>query len=418
MEKFVLGNVVRLFSYVFKGVDEELFNHGKRVAYILLNYLIEENTYSKDEISQMIQIAILHDIGACKLEESIKLRENKELFINHYVYGYVFLEYYSLYGKEMSEICLYHHFPDEKYDSIKSKYKEIARLFNALNEVDKICKEGSIEASRNFCESIHRKNNSDSFEILYKIIKRNNICEKLINGEYKKELYDYLDSIILSKEEVEQFVKMIVHCNNFRSIGTLNHSITVEVITYYLYKFLDVEPENINTILLAAFCHDIGKISIPVEILEKPAKLTFEEMEVMKKHVVYSGEILRWIGLEDVAKLAELHHEKIDGTGYPFGLKGNEISLDARILAVADILSALMEKRAYKEEFSKDRTVDILKSMAEDNKIDKDIVNVVIKNYDLLVEISEKVRRKNNFRQDEIIRKCKELTEYYDELIS
>ena len=95
------------------------------------------------------------------------------------------------------------------------------------------------------------------------------------------ELYNYLDTIEISKEELEQFIKMIIQCNNFRSRGTLEHSITVEVITYNLYKLLGIVREDMDTILLSAFCHDLGKLFTPIEILEKSDKLTYEEMEIM-----------------------------------------------------------------------------------------------------------------------------------------
>ena len=230
------------------------------------------------------------------------------------------------------------------------------------------------------------------------------------------ELYNYLDTIEISKEELEQFIKMIIQCNNFRSRGTLEHSITVEVITYNLYKLLGIVREDMDTILLSAFCHDLGKLFTPIEILEKSDKLTYEEMEIMKEHVIYTGMILKELGLEYVGRIAEMHHEKLDGTGYPYGLKDEEIPMEAKILAVADISSALMEKRSYKEKFSKDKTLDILKAMADDNKIDKNIVNKVIENYDYLVEICEKVRKKNNSKYNDLIRKYNEINNQYEEL--
>ena len=90
--------------------------------------------------------------------------------------------------------------------------------------------------------------------------------------------------------------------------------------------------------------------------------------------------------------------------------------MEAKILAVADILSALMEKRSYKEKFSKDRTLDILQAMAEENKIDKNVVRVVVENYDHLVNICERVKRKNNFKYRDIIRRYNEVNNKYEEL--
>ena len=125
MKKYVLGNVLRLFSYILKGIDEELFLHGHRVAYILLKYLEEQGKYSEYEINQMVQIAILHDIGACKLEERFKHEFPEADLSNHSVCGYIFLENYTVYSTDMAEICLYHHLPYEKYSLINSRYKDV-----------------------------------------------------------------------------------------------------------------------------------------------------------------------------------------------------------------------------------------------------------------------------------------------------
>ena len=416
MKKYVLGNVLRLFSYILKGIDEELFLHGHRVAYILLKYLEEQGKYSEYEINQMVQIAILHDIGACKLEERFKHEFPEADLSNHSVCGYIFLENYTVYSTDMAEICLYHHLPYEKYSLINSRYKEIAMLFNILNDIDNIYKNKLLLDMEDILSNVDENFITEVSNIFLKINKDNILDKKIISGEYWNELYDYLDTIEISKEELEQFTKMVVQCNNFRSKGTLEHSITVEVITYNLYKLLGIVREDMNTILFAAFCHDLGKLLTPIEILEKPAKLTYEEMEIMKDHVIQTGMILKGLGLEEVGRIAEMHHEKLDGTGYPYGLKDEEIPMEAKILAVADILSALMEKRSYKEKFSKDRTLDILQAMAEENKIDKNVVRVVVENYDHLVNICERVKRKNNFKYSDIIRRYNEVNNKYEEL--
>ena len=416
MKKYVLGNVLRLFNYIFKGIDEELFLHGHRVAYILLKYLEEQGKYSEYEINQLVQIAILHDIGACKLEEKFKQEFGEDDLSNHSVLGYIFLENYTVYSTDMAEICLYHHLPYEKYPLINSKYKDIAKLFNILNDMDKMYK-NNLPLDMEYILSIINENfTAEVGNIFLRINKDNILYEKIISGKYWNELYEYLDTIEMSREAVEQFAKMMIQCNNFRSIGTLEHSITVEAITYNLYKLLGIVRDDMNTSLFAAFCHDIGKLLTPIEILEKPAKLTYDEMEIMKEHVVHTGVILKGLGLEEVGRIAEMHHEKLNGTGYPYGLKDEEIPIEAKILAVSDILSALMQRRAYKEKFSQEKTLDILQAMAEKNEIDKNIVKVVVENYDYLADVCEIVKRENNLKYRDLIRKYNEVNNKYEEL--
>lgn len=101
----------------------------------------------------------------------------------------------------------------------------------------------------------------------------------------------------------------------------------------------------------AANLHDIGKINVPIEILRKPGKLTKEEFDIIRQHPVDTYTMLLPIG-EGIATAASQHHERMDGSGYPNGLKGEEICLDARIIAVADVFDALTCKRIYNEPMS------------------------------------------------------------------
>lgn len=133
-----------------------------------------------------------------------------------------------------------------------------------------------------------------------------------------------------------------------------------------------INPQTTEVLVRAAPFHDIGKIAIPEEILNKPDKLTKEEFEEIKKHPTIGAELisqkLSIMDDEELIKVARqmalCHHEYMDGSGYPNGLKGDEIPISARIMAVADILDALLSKRSYKTAYSVAKSMDIIKSMA------------------------------------------------------
>lgn len=143
-----------------------------------------------------------------------------------------------------------------------------------------------------------------------------------------------------------------------------------EMVKKGYYKDILTEEYVQNTIS-AAPLHDIGKIAIPDAVLNKPGKLTDEEFEKMKTHTVVGGEVIskimdRMKGAEvtylPIARdVALYHHEKWNGKGYPKGLKGEEIPLCARIMAVADVFDALTSERSYKKPFPFDKAVDIIK---------------------------------------------------------
>lgn len=150
-----------------------------------------------------------------------------------------------------------------------------------------------------------------------------------------------------------------------------------------------LSDEYIEHIFMFAPLHDIGKISIPDHILLKPGKLTPEESEIMRAHARMGREIidemLNNFGLEAIEygnilrNIAEYHHEHLDGNGYPLGLKGDEIPLEARIVAVADTFDALTSRRSYKDAWSNDEAFDILRQLAG-AKLDVVCVNIMIEN--------------------------------------
>ncbi len=133
---------------------------------------------------------------------------------------------------------------------------------------------------------------------------------------------------------------------------TKQHIRNIEQISYLIARGLGLEENRAQTIKHASALHDIGKIAIPDNILLKPGKLSPEEFEIMKSHTVYGGKILGGAQsslLKIAHKMSLYHHEHFDGSGYPEGLKGEDIPLEARIVAVADVFDALCMKRCYKK---------------------------------------------------------------------
>ena len=126
----------------------------------------------------------------------------------------------------------------------------------------------------------------------------------------------------------------------------LEHSINVSILMGIFAKHLNIEKDIIVELTTGALLHDIGKIKTPDEVLNKPGRLTEAEFEIMKQHAVYSKQILEESGLTGIAvDIAGMHHERIDGTGYPFGKKGNEISQYVRMASIVDVYDALTAER-------------------------------------------------------------------------
>ena len=157
---------------------------------------------------------------------------------------------------------------------------------------------------------------------------------------------------------------------------------------------LGLEKQSINKILYAAPMHDIGKIGIPDHVLLKPGKLDPDEWDIMKQHTVIGAEILAdsesdFIQLAGIIALT--HHEKWDGSGYPKGLKGNNIPLVGRICAIADVFDALTTKRPYKEAFLLENSFTIIKE-ERGKHFDLEVVDAFFAVQDEILEIRDKYK--------------------------
>lgn len=160
----------------------------------------------------------------------------------------------------------------------------------------------------------------------------------------------------------------------------------------------ELNDSYIEHIFMFAPLHDIGKIAIPDNILLKPGSLDEEEMKTMKTHAMKGREmiddILNNFGLVNfehvdvLRNIAEYHHEAINGTGYPRGISGEDIPLEARIVAVADVFDALTSVRSYKEAWSNDKAIQTLQELAGE-LLDKDCVDALVQNMDKVVEVQK-----------------------------
>jgi putative two-component system response regulator len=191
--------------------------------------------------------------------------------------------------------------------------------------------------------------------------------DQKIKEQYEEILYTQKISIHAIADMVENY-----------DDDTGNHVKRIEAYTkLFLDKFPDINSypkETISLIPFASLLHDIGKLMIPKSILTKPSKLTDEEFNIIKTHAKLGGDVLKSANntfkakfdkdsyLKVASDIAMYHHERYDGKGYPYGLEKEEIPLCARVVAVADVYDALRSKRCYKDGFSHEKSMDIIKS--------------------------------------------------------
>ncbi len=217
---------------------------------------------------------------------------------------------------------------------------------------------------------------------------------KTLENEVKRLVKEVQDAYEKLRNAYQDTIYRLSLAAEFKDEDTYNHIKRVGYMAGEVAKALGLDKNHQELIFLTAPMHDIGKIGIPDEILFKPGKLTREEFEVMKQHTVIGAKIL---GGSDVdylktgAIIALNHHEKFDGSGYPNGLKGKDIPIEGRIVAIVDVFDALTSKRPYKEAFPIDKSLNIIYE-SRGTHFDPEIVDAFFDIKDKIIEIREKFR--------------------------
>ncbi len=181
------------------------------------------------------------------------------------------------------------------------------------------------------------------------------------------------------KKIVESVINAMVKMVETKDPYTAGHERNVAKLASAIGRELGFSEEKIEEIRMTALIHDIGKMFIPSEILVKPGKLTDEEFAFIKLHTYHGYEILKTIDFPwDIAPVVLQHHERIDGSGYPQRLKGNEILMEARILSVADVVEAITFHRPYRTGYGLEKAIQEI-SQLRGILYDPDVVDACVK---------------------------------------
>ncbi len=230
-------------------------------------------------------------------------------------------------------------------------------------------------------------------------VKKYNDIIKDINEVLQKEVMrktkKLREALQLAKEAEYEMVLKFGIISEFRDEETGAHIRRISSYARLFGQLLDLPEEEQNLLSYASPLHDVGKIGIPDNILKKPGPLTPEEFEVIKLHTTIGAKILssdpRFITLSAGKVIAEQHHEKWDGSGYHRGLKGEDIHLYARIIAICDVFDAMTSDRVYRPAFTVEQSIDIMKK-GRGNHFDPNLFDIFINNLSQFLDIREKFK--------------------------
>jgi putative two-component system response regulator len=254
---------------------------------------------------------------------------------------------------------------------------------------------------------------------VHKALERTRLIRE--NREYSQQLEEkvrirtaQLEAANRELQETQlQIIRKLGKAAEYKDNETGRHVIRVSLYCDILAKALGLPPETVDLLRMCSPMHDLGKIGVPDHILQKPEPLDPSEWVMMKEHTVIGKNILQTLTAEDIAlyrkhthigedilagtdspvlvmarKIAAYHHEHWDGSGYPYGLKGEEIPIEARIVTVADIYDAISSRRTYKEPFPEEKCQQVIRSFSG-TLLDPAIVEVFFQNIDQILKIKE-----------------------------
>ena len=192
-----------------------------------------------------------------------------------------------------------------------------------------------------------------------------------------------LPRVELVPDELLKLAKLFAHIIDFRSPFTATHSSGVAASAEALAHLMGFSERECQMMHIAGYLHDLGKIAVPNEILEKPGPLTLDEVRTVRCHTYHIFRVLEPIAdLKTVNEWASFHHEYLNGRGYPFKHKAGDLSLGSRVMAVADVLTAVTEQRPYRDGMAREGALECMKDMAESNALDARVLSALMANFD------------------------------------
>ena len=371
-------------------VSPDLVNHHFEVAYIA-GELAGEAGLSAARRAELVTAGALHDIGALSLAEKLGAMQFEASNPHrHAEMSYRLLKTFTPFD-ELARLVRYHHArwdgggtgPDRRDVPLGSHILHLAdrvavlkdkrsHILNQSGRIrEKIKKESGAMFHPDLVDAFLRASEKPAFWLSVESPRAELARPRDGNGQVLR-----LDSC-----ELLALTRLFAHIIDFRSQFTATHSAGVAAVAKALAGLAGLSVRECGLMEIAGHLHDLGKLAIPAEILDKEEPLTREEFNVIYSHPFHTGRALRRIrGLSAVTTWAADHHERLDGRGYPYRLPAGDLPLGSRITAVADVFTAIVEGRPYQEKMGPETAISIIGQLAEKSQLDPALAELLAAN--------------------------------------
>jgi putative nucleotidyltransferase with HDIG domain len=380
-------------------VNPLINNHHQRVAFIA-GSIAKEMGYSDAEIENVILASLIHDIGVVVEKEFHELAGEEETYekeLSHVLVGFYLLKDFKIFP-DVAKLVKYHHTPYKIEDNLlggKEEVPELAHVIHLADRVDILLHRDkpALEQREYVIERIRRSGENKFHHGHIAAFLRMADKEHFwfdIEEQEKYPLIKYgfnFTHMNMDMDDMLETAKLLSRIIDFRCIFTATHSAGVAAVASTLAKLCGMDELETKASMIAGYLHDIGKLAIPSEVLYKNDKLTYDEMQTVRKHPYFTYTILNSFQIfETIKDWASFHHEFLDGSGYPFHIGGKKLCTGSRIMTIADIFTAMTEERPYRKCEPKDNLIAMMKNMCEEGKLDEEILEILIENYDVVFE--------------------------------
>ena len=397
MTEIYRNDLIYSISYALDFVEHDLVaiapHHSKRIALISAE-LGEYLGFNKTDLMNLAVCAALHDNALTEYQQ-IKLNEGKmpvpEMFSNelgiHCSIGERNISTLPFYPMVKGAV-LYHHENSDgsgPFGLTADKTPPFARIIHIADTMDAYFDLSKMDDGKfgrvmefvaNNAGSLYDEGSAEAFKKRFSSPEKLKHDIRAIDERLKEELPEVKAEF--SNAEIIKLADFFAKIIDFKSRFTYEHSEGVAKKAAQMAEYFGWSEDKQAKIYLAGALHDVGKLMISTEILEKPGKLTDDEFKEIKEHAHCSYEVLWNIrGLEEVTRWAYDHHEKLDGTGYPFGKRAEDLGTEERLMGCIDIYQALREDRPYREGMLHEDAMAIMRKMVDDGKTDAYITDSI-----------------------------------------
>ena len=409
-----LWDLVAPLARTFDMMSPALAEHSLRVAYLALR-LAEALGLAPEERNELCLAGALHDIGAFSLNERLDILDFEETRpMQHSEAGYLLLKDFAPFRK-VARLVRYHHLPWQYGRGDRHEGRPVPRGSHILHLADRVAvlvtrDIGILGQVPEICTAVSGRRDSvfvpELVDAFLALAERDYVWLEIASDGMASILRRNLATQMaeIDLEALLAFSRLICRIIDFKSEFTATHSSGVAAAGEMLARLVGFSRQECLMFQIAGYLHDLGKLAVPSEILEKPGRLTPGEWQVMRTHVFFTYQILDPIeALSRISAWGALHQERLDGSGYPFHYTADDIPLGSRIMAVADVFTGITEDRPYRRGMSKAEALAVLRDMAGRNELDGAMVALLIQNFETINRVraeaqSQAIREYEDFR--------------------